>query len=160
MESGLRPATSRTRVSGKHNLLMPHWRCPGMGPLHDLRLLYLATRIEEAFEGLEKAFERHLPEGAAREALAPIFVEGPAHAQLRTAFQTVSARIEAERSQIGPKELLEAILDCESTARRFYESHASEFSDPALATIFARMAQEEAGHERAVSEALRLLPIE
>lgn len=129
-----------------------------MGRLHDLRLLYLATQIEEAFEGLEKAYERHLPEGAAREALAPIFRDGPAHKQLRTAFRDLSARMEAERERITPRELLEAIRECESMARNFYATHAPEFSDPAMAGIFTRMAQEEAGHERAVAEALQLLP--
>lgn len=126
--------------------------------LSDLRLLYLAMRIEDSFEKLERAYERHLPDGPARAALQPIFQDGPAHADLKRAFERLTRTLEAEHASIPPAELLAAILECEQTAERFYASHARDLTDPVLAALFTRLAQEEARHGEAVRVAAALAP--
>ena len=124
--------------------------------LQDLRFLHMAKNLEEMFEGLEKAFERHLPEGAVREALRPIFADGPFHRQLKDAYSDLNTKVEAARESVTPEILLEAILACEQSARQFYLDNAPRLSSPALSAIFLGLAKEEAGHARIVEEALRL----
>ena len=126
------------------------------GSLQDLRFLHMAKNLEEMFEGLEKAFERHLPEGAVREALRPIFVDGPFHRQLKEAYSDLNATIQAARESVTPEILLEAILACEQSARQFYLDNAPRLSDPKLAAIFLGLAKEEASHIHVVEDALRL----
>ena len=123
--------------------------------LMDLRYLHLAKSIEEMFEGLEKAFERHLPEGAVRDMLRPIFEAGASHRKLQEAYTNLNARV-AAAPQVKPTDLLECILACEKSAQKFYEEHAGDLSDPALAAIFKGMAQEEGGHVRCAQQALAL----
>ena len=124
--------------------------------LQDLRFLHMAQSLEGMFEGLERAFERHLPEGAVREALRPIFVDGPFHAKLKQAYSDLNAQVEAARSSVTPEHLLEAILACEHAARQFYLDNAPRLASPELAAIFQGLAKEEAGHIRVIDEALRL----
>lgn len=125
-------------------------------PLQDLRFLHMAKNLEEMFEGLEKAFDRHLPEGAVREALRPIFKDGPYHKRLADAYARLNASMAAQAASVTPEALLEAMLACERTAQRFYADHAADLSDPELGAIFRGLSQEEAGHARVVEDALRL----
>ena len=124
--------------------------------LQDLRFLHMAKNLEEMFEGLERAFERHLPNDAVRQTLAPIFEDGPFHHQLKAAYADLNQKVEAARSAVTPEILLEAILACEHAARQFYLDNAPRLSSPELAAIFLGLAREEAGHVRVVEEALRL----
>ena len=124
--------------------------------LQDLRFLHMAKNLEEMFEGLEKALERHLPEGAVREALRPIFVDGPFHRQLKEAYSDLNTKVAAARSAVTPEILLEAILACEHSARQYYIDNAPRLADPKLAAIFLGLAKEEANHIRVVEDALRL----
>lgn len=124
--------------------------------LQDLRFLHMAKDLEEMFEGLERAFDRHLPEGAVREALRPIFRDGPYHLKLGKAYDRLNSRLAAEAGSVTPEALLEAMLACERTAQKFYAEHAGDLSDPELGTIFRGLSQEEAGHARVVEEALRI----
>lgn len=122
--------------------------------LQDLRFLHMATQLEEMFEGLEKAFHRHLPEGAVKQALAPVFAEGPNHRRLRQAYDRLNRQASAE--QVASIELLEAMLACEDAAHRFYEDNAKNLRDPELVAIFKGLAAEERHHGACVREALRL----
>lgn len=126
--------------------------------LMDLRHLHLAKGLEEMFEGLEKAFERHLPGGVVRDALRPIFQEGPYHRKLQEAYKTLNTRLAAEAGTIPARDLLECILACERTAQRFYADHAKDLADPALAEVFRGLANEEASHIKCVEYALSLQP--
>ncbi len=115
----------------------------------------MAKSLEDLFEGLEKAFARHLPEGAVKESLDPIFSEGAGHKRLRAAYDELNRRLSA-----GPPaphtQLLECILACEQAAQRFYAEGAGQMHDPALATLFRALAAEEGQHIGYVQEALRL----
>lgn len=124
--------------------------------LQDLRFLHMAKNLEEMFEGLEKAFERHLPAGAVREALRPIFADGPFHRQLKEAYADLNAKVEAARASVTPEVLLDAILACEHAARQYYIDNTPRLSDPNLAAIFQGLAKEETRHIGVVEEALRL----
>ena len=125
-------------------------------PLRDLRFLHMAKNLEEMFEGLEKAFERHIPPGAVREALRPIFTDGPFHSKLKDAYVQLNSKVAAASQDVTPVILLEAILACERNAQKFYMDNAPQLSDPALAQIFLGLAKEEGMHIRVVEEALRL----
>lgn len=127
-----------------------------LASLRDLRLLYLASRIEDSLEGLERAYDRHLPEGSAREALQPIFKPGPAHKRLEEALANLNEDIEAQRADITADDLLQAILDCEELAAAFYQRYAGELTDPALRELFLAMSREEAGHVKAVRTAMAI----
>lgn len=122
--------------------------------LSDLRLLHLAKAIEDIFEGLEKAFERHIPDGSVKSTLQPLFRGGPYHAKLQEAYDKLNRSIIT--SDVSLDDLLAALLLCERTAQQFYLQHASELHDPALVQIFNGMAGEEGQHARAVEEAQRL----
>lgn len=124
--------------------------------LQDLRFLYMAKAIEEMFEGLERGFQSHLAPGAVRDAVAPIFKDGPSHTKLKQAYTDLNARIAQAQGAIQPTDLLEAMLACEKTAQKFYEDHAKDLSQPDLADIFLGLAKEEAQHVRAVERALAL----
>lgn len=121
--------------------------------LQDLRLLYLAHEVEKMFEGLEKAFHRHLPPPL-RDELQPLFQGGPGHRELEMQFAQLNAEVKAREADIPLQELLVALRDCESLARRFYLDHSKELSDPALAQLFQRLAAEEAKHLAAVEQAI------
>lgn len=123
--------------------------------LHDLRLLYLAHKVEETFEGLEKAMDRHLPEDL-REVLRPLFEGGPAHAELETSLDRLNHELEAQQERLSVEDLLMALRDLEETAQEFYLRHAPELSDPVLGQLFRRLAAEEARHLQAVARALQL----
>lgn len=125
-------------------------------PLQDLRFLHMAKDLEEMFEGLERAFERHIPPGAVRNALDPIFRDGPFHARLKEAYGQLNAKVAAASADVTPEHLLEAILACERSAQKFYLDNAPRLSDPALAQVFLGLAKEEGMHIRVVEEALRL----
>jgi hypothetical protein len=129
---------------------------PAHAQLHDLRLLYLAHEVEHVFEGLEKALHRHLPTGHVREALEPLFQGGPDHGRLERELDRLNRLVESQRSEVEPLELLQALADCERMAQDFYTRHAKDLSDPALADLFRGLAKEEAGHLRAVEQALAL----
>ena len=122
--------------------------------LQDLRFLHMANQLEEMFEGLEKAFHRHLPEGAVKQALAPVFAEGPNHRRLREAYDRLNRQ--ASTAQVASIELLEAMLACEEVAHQFYQDNAKNLRDPELAAIFKGLAAEESHHASCVREALRL----
>lgn len=145
-----RPSKGFTSAASNCPLVFMH------AQLMDLRYLHLAKGIEEMFEGLEKAFDRHLPPGAVREALRPIFVDGPFHRRLQEAYTALNAGMAAESPQIKAADLLECILACEKSAQKFYEDHAKELSDPALKAIFKGMGNEEGSHVRCVQQALAL----
>jgi hypothetical protein len=123
--------------------------------LQDLRFLHMAKNLEEMFEGLEKAFTRHLPEGAVKDALRPIFDEGEGHKRLRTAYDALNRRLAAQ-PPAPPTSLLECILACEEAAQRFYLDGAERLHDRALADLFRTLAAEEGSHIGHVREALRL----
>jgi hypothetical protein len=129
---------------------------PAREQLHDLRLLYLAHEVEHAFEGLEKALERHLPAGRVRELLEPLFKGGPGHSRLETELDRLNRAVESRRADVEPEQLLLALADCERMAQDFYARHAAALSDPALAELFRGLAKEEGRHLRAVEEALAL----
>lgn len=122
--------------------------------LNDLRLLHLAQAVEDIFEGLEKAFERHLPDGAVKATLKPLFLGGPNHHRLEEAYARLNRALAGV--DVTPDDLLDALLLCERTAQNFYLQHAKELQDPALARLFEGMAAEEGQHLRAVQEAQRL----
>lgn len=124
--------------------------------LQDLRFLHMATQLEAMFEGLERAFEKHIPDGAVRTALRPIFEDGPGHARLKKAYQDLNQDVARHSQDVDAVELLEAILACERSAQEFYSRNRALLSDPALQQLFAALAQEESGHIRCVEEALRL----
>jgi hypothetical protein len=123
--------------------------------LQDLRFLHMAKNLEDMFEGLEKAFVRHLPEGAVKEALRPIFDEGDGHRRLRAAYDELNHRLSAS-PPAAPGQLLECILACEQAAQRFYLDAAGHMQDPALAALFRTLAKEEGHHIGSVQDALRL----
>src|SRR5690349_12593189 len=100
--------------------------------VQDLRFLHMAKNLEDMFEGLEKAFTRHLPEGAVRDALRPIFAEGEGHRRLRAASDELNNHLSAG-PPAPPVELLECILACEQAAQQFYLDGAHHMRDPVLA---------------------------
>ena len=124
--------------------------------LHDLRLLYLAHEVEAAFEGLERALHRHLPSGHVQDTLRPLFEGGPSHRRLEEALRSLNREMAERQADVAPLELLRALRDCERMAHDFYVRHAGELSDPKLAELFRGLAQEEAGHLRAVEQAIAL----
>lgn len=121
--------------------------------LHDLRLLYLAHEVERTFEGLEKAFHRHLPEEM-RAALQPLFQGGPSHHRLEARLKQLNAEVQAAQSGIAVQDILLALRDCEAMARDFYLRHVGELADAELQDIFRGMAAEEAQHLAAVEQAI------
>ena len=123
--------------------------------LLDLRLLYLAHQVENTFEGLEKAFHRHLPDEL-RETLEPLFRGGPSHHKLEAKFNELNAEVQARKSEITVQALLQALKDCELMARDFYMRHVKELSDPELVQIFHGMATEETQHLAAVEQAITI----
>jgi len=126
------------------------------GALQDLRFLYLAARIEDSFEGLERAMERHIPAGAVREALQPIFEGGPGHLRLAAALDRLSRSLEAARTDIAVDDLLTALHECERMAESFYRRNADALSDPSLRELFLDLAREEARHAEAVRTAMAI----
>lgn len=124
--------------------------------LQDLRLLYLAKHLEETFEGLERAFQRHLPEGPVRDALQPLFVDGPNHKRLREALDRLNRQAKTLEASLEVSDLLQAILDCERMAQGFYLGRLDDLSDAELVQIFRGLAAEEGTHIQAVQEAQRL----
>jgi hypothetical protein len=124
--------------------------------LQDLRYLHLACQIEEAFEGLERGLERHLPLHVRRQ-LEPLFQEGPNHRRLQEAFQEVNRELARHEAEVTARQLVAAIRDCEALAREFYHNNAGKLSDPRLQQIFRGMAAEEGAHLEAAEKALLLV---
>lgn len=124
--------------------------------LRDLRYLHLACQLEDAFEGLEKGFNKHLP-AHLRQQIEILFQEGPSHHKLQQAFADLNHELAEHEKDVTPRQLLSAIRDCEALARDFYRNNAKNLSDPALARIFQGLASEEAAHLDAVERALSLL---
>lgn len=124
--------------------------------LQDLRYLHLACRLEEAFEGLEKGFERHLPPHVRRQ-LEVLFQEGPSHRRLQQAFADLNHELAGQAGKVTPRELLAAIRDCEVAARDFYLANAKNLSDPRLREVFLGLAAEEGAHLEAAEKALLLV---
>ena len=124
--------------------------------LHDLRLLYLAHQVEETFETLERAFERHLSDPLVKEALKPIFQGGPGHARLEAELARLNTEMAAREQELSPRDILLALLDCERLAEGFYRAHASDLHDPKLADLFRTLGDEERRHLLAVEQALKL----
>src|SRR5688572_33375460 len=113
--------------------------------LQDLRYLHLACQIEEAFEGLERGLEKHLPPHVRKE-LEALFQEGPNHHRLQQAFAEVNHESAEHESDVTARQLVMAIRDCEALAREFYHNNARKLSDPKLQKIFLGMAAEEGAH--------------
>lgn len=128
------------------------------GRLTDLQWLYLAHHLEETFEGLEKAYERHLLDPTVRTMLEPLFAGGPGHRQLEGALARLNEALERDRASLTQRELLGAIAHCERLARDFYQRRADDLSDPALAELFRSLARDEERHLKAAEAALALLP--
>jgi hypothetical protein len=124
--------------------------------LQDLRFLHMAKQLEAMFEGLERAFERHIPQGAVRTVLRPIFEAGPAHQRLEDAYVRVNHEVAQGAADVQAIDLLECILACEKAAQKFYADHAHDLKDPVLARLFQDLAAEEGRHVLVVQETLRL----
>ncbi len=123
--------------------------------LHDLRLLYLAHQVEETFEGLEKALNRHLPPEF-QTVLEPLFQGGPDHAKLDAKLTQLGRKMEAEQANISVSDLLHALRDCERMAQAFYLDHMADLSDPELVQLFRGLAGEEGRHLAAVEKAITM----
>lgn len=128
----------------------------GEPSLQDLRFLHLARQLEESLEGLERAFERHLPPGEVRAVLRPIFEAGPGHKRLEDAYVRLNHAVAERAASVPATDLLECILACEEAARRFYQDNAASLRDPLLQQLFRQLADEESTHSGVVREALRL----
>lgn len=130
------------------------------GPVHeqlkDLRLLYLASQLEESFEGLERAFERRIPPGPVRESLRPLFAGGPGHERLKRSLAQLDRFVKEREANLTTQDLLEALLDCERMAQGFYLGRKPDLADPALAELFASLAAEEGVHIQAVQRAIAM----
>lgn len=124
--------------------------------LQDLRYLHLACQMEEAFEGLERGLERHLPPHVRRQ-LEVLFHEGPNHHRLQQAFTDLNHDLAKREGEVTARQLVAAIRDCEALAREFYRSNAKKLSDPRLQAIFLGLAAEEGAHLEAAEKALLLV---
>lgn len=125
--------------------------------LHDLRLLYLAHQVEEIFEKLERAFERHLTDPIVKEALKPLFEGGPGHRELEASLERLNAEVAAHDGELSQADIVLALRDCERLAQGFYQLHANDLYDKHLAQLFHRLGAEEGRHLQAVEQALRLV---
>ncbi|MFA5944001.1 MAG: hypothetical protein WC876_06000 [Candidatus Thermoplasmatota archaeon] len=123
--------------------------------LGDLRYLYLACQIEEAFEGLEKGFGKHLTP-LLRKQIEVLFQDGPNHRRLKQAMAELNQDLAKHETEVSARDLLQAICDCERLARDFYQQNAGKISDPKLAEIFRGLAAEEQSHLAAAERALAM----
>ena len=123
--------------------------------LEDLRYLYLACQIEEAFEGLERGLEKHLP-ALLRKQVEMLFQDGPGHTRLKQAFADLNRELAGHESEMAARDVLRVIRDCEVAARDFYRQSAAKLSDPRLADLFRGLAAEEQAHLEAAERALTL----
>ncbi|HJQ93369.1 MAG TPA: hypothetical protein VJ874_03675 [Candidatus Thermoplasmatota archaeon] len=127
--------------------------------LQDLQFLYLACRIEDTFEGLEKGFANHLSP-LLREQITLLFQEGPSHRRLHKAMADLNHDLAGIKDNVSAVDLLKAIRDCELMAHDFYARNASKLSEPSLRELFQGMAREETTHVDAAERALALASTE
>lgn len=125
--------------------------------LSDLRILRLALHMEETFERYEESLRSLIAQVPVRARLAPLFAEGEAHHRLRQAYADLSRQASRLQETADPQDILQTLRECEKGAQEFYMYYLDRLSNPALIELFKSLAEEEAGHGRAVESALELL---
>lgn len=134
------------------------WRSPFMyRTLSDERLLRLAMHLEETLETYEQYLRDLIPQVVVKAKLAPLFAQGPAHLDLRRAYDRVRQEAARQGSDVQTDDVLQILLECERIARDFYESQLDHLADPALVRIFQALIEEERHHAQVVQEAMAML---
>jgi rubrerythrin len=113
--------------------------------LSDLRILRLALAVEHAFEDYESSLLAQIDDPNTREALEPLFVDGPAHKRLAELHHEFEERA-TEALTIENESALQVMLECERSARDLYLRYLDRVKDPRLVELLRRLAHEEEEH--------------
>ena len=125
--------------------------------LSDLRVLQLATYLEDTIERYEESLRDMVPQVPVRARLAPLFQEGEGHRELKEALAATAQEAERLEGALDTEDVLQVLLECEKIAHGFYIDHLDRLSSPRLVALFQRLADEELGHMRAVEESMKRL---
>ena len=125
--------------------------------LSDLRVLRLATYLEDTMERYEESLRNLIPEVPVRACLAPLFEEGDGHKRLKEAVATTSKRAADVEEELETEDVLQVLLECEKVAHSFYLDQLDRLSNPTLVALFQVLAAEERSHMSAVEGAIRRL---